>query len=123
MVLQFSTDAVLIEETDLDVLVVGFYTDDHYLMIQQGLDEYDEQDIRLGMNTYHIERDDQSYGEYGGVERILLHRSLIEVELDERGKKNLQCDRIEIDFQTDDENYRLLTEKLGFIFGDSLVVK
>lgn len=123
MVLQFSTDAVMIEETDLDILVVGFYTDDHYLMIQQGLDEYDEQDIRLGMNTYHIERDNQSYGEYGGVERILLERNLIEIELDERGKKNLQCDRIKIDFQTDDENYRLLTEKLGFIFGDSLVVK
>src|SRR5215203_4960950 len=101
MRLHFETDSVLIEESDVDVLVVGFYTDENYLMIQQSLDEYDEQDIRLGMNTYHIERDDQSYGEYGGVERINLSRNSIEVELDERGRKNLQCDGVQIDFQTD----------------------
>jgi hypothetical protein len=122
MILHFETDSVFIEETDLDVLIVGFYTDEGYLMIQQSLDEYDEQDIRLGMNTYHIERDDQSYGEYGGVEQINLSRKAIEVKLDKTGKKNLQCDSVEIDFQTDDENYELLIEKLRFIFGDALVV-
>ena len=122
MILHFETDAALIEETDLDVLVVGFYTDENYLMIQQSLDEYDEQDLRLGMNTYHIERDDQSYGGYGGVEQINLHSDSIEVKLNETGRKNLQCDSVQIDFQTDAENFELLTEKLRFIFGDVLIV-
>lgn len=122
MTLHFETDSVLIEDTDLDVLVVGFYTDEHYLMIQQST-EFDEQDVRSGMNTYHIERDDQSYGEYGGVELITLQPNRIEVELDERGKKNLQCDGVTVDFETDPDNYRLLIEKLRYIFGDLLVVK
>jgi hypothetical protein len=122
MILHFETESVMIETTDLDVLVVGFYTDENYLMIQQSLDEYDEQDIRLGMNTYHIERDDQSYGGYGGVERIKLQSDSIEVELNETGRKNLQCDGVQIDFQTDAENFELLTEKLGYIFGDLLTV-
>src|SRR5690349_9553847 len=117
MILHFETEAVLIEETDVDVLVVGFYTDENYLMIQQSLDEYDEQDIRLGMNTYHIERDDQSYGGYGGVERIKLEPGSIEVELNETGRKNLQCEGVRVDFETDPENFEHLVEKLRFIFG------
>ena len=122
MSLHFATDTVEIKETELDVLIVGFYTKAYYLMIQQSLDEYDEQDVRLGMNTYHIERDDQSYSGYGGVERVNLHRNLLEVELNEPGK-GLLCDSVKIDFQTDSENHRLLTEKLKYIFGDLLVVK
>jgi Immunity protein 10 len=122
MIVHFETDSVFIEETDLDVLIVGFYKEDNYLMIQQSLDEYDEQDIRLGMNTYHIERDDQSFGGYGGVEKINLSRNAIEVKLDKTGRENLQCDGVEIDFETDDENHEILTEKLKYIFSDLLVV-
>lgn len=123
MILNFETDAVEIEETDLDVLIVGFYTDENYLMIQQSLDGYDEQDESLGMNSYHIERDDQSYGGYGGVEQINLQRNSIEVELDEIGKQNLQCDGVKVDFETDEETYQTLTEKLKSIFGSSLLIK
>lgn len=123
MILHFETETVEAEVNDLDILIVGFYTEENYLMIQQSLDEYDEQDIRLGMNAYHIERDDQSYGGYGGVEQIDLSRNSIEVNLNEIGKKNLQCDGVKVNFETDDENYQLLIEKLKFIFGDSLIVK
>lgn len=119
MTLQFETDAVEIEETDLDVLIVGFYTEENYLMIQQSA-EYDEQDARLGMDTYHIERDDQSYGGYGGVRRVILRRDRIEIEPDETGKQNLQCDGVRVDFRIDDETYGLLTEKLRHIFADAL---
>jgi hypothetical protein len=122
MILHFETDSALVENTDLDVLVVGFYTEENYLMIQQSLGEYDEQDKRLGMNTYHIERDDQSYGGYGGVEKINLSRNRIEVKLDETGKKNLKCDGVVVDFETDDDNYEHVVEKLRFIFGERLTV-
>lgn len=122
MKLVFETDTVEIEENDLNVLIVGFFTEENYLMIQQSLDEYDEQDIKLGMNTYHIERDDQSYGGYGGVKQITLQRNQINVELNEIGQKNLDCEQVEIEFQTDDANYQLLTEKLSYIFGDLLIL-
>jgi len=123
MILRFEAEAIEVEENDPGVLVVGFYTEENYLMIQQSLDEYDEQDVASGMNTYHIERDDQSFGGYGGVKNILLSRETIEVELDETGRENLQCDAVRVDFQTDTETFELLAEKLRFIFGNSLVVE
>ena len=122
MVLNFEAESVEIETTELNILIVGFYSEENYLMIQQSLDEADEQDVRLGMNTYHIERDDQSYGNYGGVSQIDLSRNSIEVDLDENGKKNLQCDGVRIDFETDEETYQLLGEKLKFIFGDAVKI-
>lgn len=115
MILQFETENVEIEVTEFDVLSVGFYAEDNYLMIQQSLDIDD--------GNYHIERDDQSFGGYGGVEEINLSRNSIEVGLNETGRENLECDAVKVDFETDDENYLLLTEKLSQIFGDLLIVK
>ena len=123
MMFQLETENVAIEELDVDVLIVGFYKKDSYLMIQQSTDGYDEQDVNFGMDTFYIERDDQSYGGYGGVMRINLKRNLLEIELDEIGKENLQCDAVKVNFQTDSENYKMLVEKLKYIFGELLVVQ
>ncbi len=115
MVLHFTAEAVEIEENDLDILCVGFYTDENYLMIQKSLDVEDSE--------YHIERDDQSFGGYGGVENVELLGDSVTLTFDESGKENLDCDGIKADFETDDEAFQLLTEKLRFIFGDKLTVK
>ena len=123
MTLQFEAEAVEIEQTEFDVSVVGFYAKENYLMIQKGSDKADEQDADLGMNNYHIERDDQSFGGYGGVEKIEISQNLIEVVLDESGKENLQCSGLKIGFETADETYELLVEKLTSIFGNTLTVK
>lgn len=114
MTIHFEAEAVEIEVTEFDVLTVGFYTEENYLMIQKSLDIED--------GNYHIERDDQSFGEYGGVEKINLTRNQIEVILDEHGKEHLECNAVIVDFETDDENYELLIEKLRLIFEDSLIV-
>lgn len=116
MILNFEAESVEVEETDLNILFVGFYSEENYLMIQQSLDE------NSGINSYHIERDDQSYGGYGGVRQIVLEQNSIEVELDDDGKENLQCDGVKIDFETDEETFELLSEKLKFIFGETLKV-
>lgn len=92
-------------------------------MIQKTLEEFDDQDAGSGMDFYHIERDDQSYGGYGGVERIELLRNQIEVKLNETGKENLDCDALKVEFETDDETYETLAEKLKFIFGEAISVK
>lgn len=123
MILEFYAEEVGIEESEFEVLVVGFYTEEHYLMIQKNLGKSDEEDAVSGMDSYHIERDDQSFGGYGGVEHIELSRSRIEVKLDETGKANLDCDAVKVEFETDDETYETLTEKLKFIFGDAISVK
>lgn len=115
MILQFEADAVEIEETEFDVLVVGFYAEENYLMIQQSLDAENA--------AYYIERDDQSFGGYGGVEKIGLSQDSIEIVLNETGKENLECDGLKVGFETDDETYRSLVEKLKSVFGDTLTVK
>jgi hypothetical protein len=119
--LQFLANSVEPDFGDDDVLVVGFYAEEHYLMIQIA-SEFDEQDNKMGMNTYHIERDDQSYGNYGGVKKIMLFRNKVWVEMDEQGIKNLQCEEIEADFEADDETFAMLEKNLSKIFGDLLVV-
>lgn len=114
MTINFAAEAVEIEENDLDVLIVGFYTEENYLMIQKSLDIED--------SNYHIERDDQSFGGYGGVEKIKLSQNQIEVELNNTGKETLECDGVKVDFETDEETYQLLIEKLKLIFGKILTV-
>lgn len=115
MILQFEAEAVEIEENDLNILFVGFYAEENYLTIQQSLDDEDA--------SYHIERDDQSFGTYGGVEKLELSRDQIEVQLNEDGKSTLDCNSVKVNFETDDETFELLTEKLKFIFGNFLTVK
>lgn len=114
MTIHFEAEAVEVEVNENDVLCVGFYTEENYLMISYPLDIED--------GNYHIERDDQSWGEYGGVEKINLSRNQIEVILDERGKKHLECGGVTVDFEADDETFEILVQKLRFIFKDSLVV-
>lgn len=114
MITNFAAEAVEIEENDLDVLIVGFYTEENYLMIQKSLDIED--------SNYLIERDDQSFGGYGGVEKLTLSPNQIEVALDEAGKENLDCEGVKVDFETDEETYQLLIEKLKLIFGNLLTV-
>lgn len=123
MIVEFYAEEVGIEESEFEILVVGFYTEENYLMIQKTLGESDEQETDSEMNSYHVERDDQSFGGYGGVERIELSRNQIEARLDETGKANLDCDAVKVEFETDDETYKTLTEKLKFIFGDAVSVK
>jgi len=112
MILQFEAEAVEIEENDLNILCVGFYAEENYLMIQQSLE--------IENAAYHIERDDQSFGNYGGVENIELSRDQVKIRLNEEGRAALDCDGVKIDFETDDETFELLTEKLKFIFGNLL---
>lgn len=76
-----------------------------------------QQSLAIKDAVYHIERDDQSFGNYGGVEKIELSRSQIKVRLDATGKENLECDGVNINFETDHETYELLIEKMILFFG------
>ena len=66
-------------------------------MIQDALNEYDEQDIRLGMNTYYLEINDQLFSTYGGIKRIKMNTTRIIFLLDSRGIEKLKEQEIVID--------------------------
>lgn len=55
-----------------------------YLIFQRAY-EFTQQDIQLGMDAVHVERNDQGWSGYGGLRRVTLTRESLTLELDERG--------------------------------------
>lgn len=77
----------------------------------------DPQDKALGHDTYYVEKDDQSYGCYGGIESIDLEANTITLRLDEVGSQRLDLDQIVlITFDADDKTLRELRSGLATIF-------
>jgi|GEM_PF-969302 len=75
-----------------------------YLIFQRA-HEFTEQDIRLGMNAVHVERNDQGWSGYGGLERVILRRDSLELELNEQGSRfmgGVQAMRVSFDFSSAD---------------------
>ena len=71
-----------------DYLLVGlsdqqFETSD-YLVFQRA-HEFDEQDVLLGMDTVYLERNDQGFSGYGGIESVSLFRDHLDVSLNAKG--------------------------------------
>jgi hypothetical protein len=122
--LHFTAEVIENVLNEFDILCVGFFNseEEHYLMIQYE-ENPDEDDTDLDLNTYHIERDDQSYGNYGGVKQIILSPNQLMVIPDEQGIENLACSEIIIDFETDSAQFAILTENLQKIFGEAFVLK
>lgn len=78
-----------------------------YLQFQRG-HANDAQDQALALDTYYVERDDQSNSCYGGIESIVLGANAIELRLDPAGSQSLRLDKnvvitFDIDQQTLDK--------------------
>jgi hypothetical protein len=66
-----------------------------YLMLQYPL-QMDEQDRRLGLDGPYVERDDQGFGCYHGVESIRRNGDRIEINLNAQGKQRLKLEQMVI---------------------------
>jgi len=84
-------------EEDDAMAVFAFCADEgqsaEYLMLQYAL-QTDEQDKRLGLGGLYIERDDQAFGCYRGVESIRRIGDRIEIDLNTEGRQRLKAGRI-----------------------------
>lgn len=117
MKVEFRAEEIEVGVSPQGVINVGFYTDGHYLSFQYMTDAEQRERLRIP-DTYYIARDDQSYGEYGGVEKATLSRNTLEVALDELGQSNMQCESVKVHFETDDQTFAKVKEKLAYIFGN-----
>ena len=127
MVIAFHASCVAIE--DLNVCWQVAFADDkfattRYLILERAY-EVDEQSIRHGMNTYHVERDDQLWSCYGGIERFDLHRGHVVVRFTPSGAEQMKAKGMEITFEVDDLQFQKLKQRLDRIFvgSDCYVVK
>ena len=83
-------------EEDEAMAVFAFCADDgqsaENVMLQYPL-QTDEQERRLGLDGLYIERDDQAFGCYCGVESIRRIGDRIEIDLNAKGKQQLKVER------------------------------
>lgn len=81
--------ATCIHSEDMgDYLLVGLADQRHdtvdYLTFQRA-HEFDEQDVRLGLNNVYVERNDQGYSGYGGIRSITIFSDHLHIEFDDHG--------------------------------------
>ena len=113
----FTAANLTIDHSEFDVLEVTWNDDrsDRFLMIQMAY-ESDEAEKANGMDTYHIEINEQSYSMYGGVTAVDLKPDVVTFYFDEAGKERMQCPSITIRYKTDGKKYAYLLHKMRFIF-------
>ena len=117
----FHANCVAVEDME-DFWLVGFadepYNTREYLTLQRSYED-DEQDVRLGMNTYYVERNGQGQSCYGGIERFEFHRDRIKVKFNDSGRRDLGVDEMEITFRPDGRRFGKLKRRLEHVFSGS----
>src|SRR3569832_1406123 len=76
---------------DMDTYFVVWLSDDQhgpsdYLTFQRG-HEFDEQDIRLGLNAVYVERNAQGYSGYRGMSRVDLYADRLQILFNDKGAR------------------------------------
>ncbi len=116
--ISFHATSVAVEEMD-DCGLAGFADEMaepmRYLLLQRSFEE-DEQDVALGMDTYHIECNGQGQSCYGGILCFELRREQVIVSLDPEAASHLGASEIRIGFSVDEPVFERLHQRLQQIF-------
>lgn len=80
MEIKFIANDIVYEVTEDNSYLIGFADDknepNEYVIIERAL-EFDEQDIKLGMDSYYFEYSDQSNSGYGLCSKVVLRQNEI----------------------------------------------
>lgn len=89
------TASHVFNQDDGYMIMLGFANDEfepsRFVLIQKA-HEFDAQDIKLGMNKLHIQVEDQSRAQYGGITSFNIRGDSIVIELDDLAKSSLKID-------------------------------
>jgi hypothetical protein len=115
----FHAACVTVENNE-DCVLVGFadrqFDTTCYLMFQRA-HEFGEQDHRTGMAAVYVERDDQRWSGYGGMQRCELLRDRIRLHFDESGAAKMEGIRtMEVSFEITPHQMEGLREGLRQCF-------
>jgi immunity protein 10 of polymorphic toxin system len=111
---------VVVDDGDPGFILVGFDSEGpgprRYLMLQRS-HEFDEQDVALGMDHVHIERDSQGYSAYGGIMRFELRRDRAMISLNAVTARMLgNEEEFEVKFDLEDGRFEELRAGLAEVF-------
>ena len=78
MEINFIANDIVYEVTEDNSFLIGFADDknepNEYVIVERAL-EFDEQDIKLGMDSYYFEYSDQSNSGYGLCSKVVLRQN------------------------------------------------
>jgi hypothetical protein len=120
LVVQFTANTVVVDDSDDQFILVGF-ADEHDGAYRESLHfqrshEFDEQDIALGMDSVYAERNDQSQGGYGGVELVELFRDRMRVAVRGKLAEEMGTTEFHITFVLPSEEFERLRNGLRVVF-------
>ena len=125
MEINFIANEVVYEVTEYNSYLVGFADDKNepkeYVIVERAL-EFDEQDIKLGMDSYYFEYSDQSNSGYGLCDKVILRQN--EIVFSAKHKCMDDITSITVSYNEniieDVNEYRKM---LSNIFGDILIIE
>ena len=125
MEVNFIANEIVYEVTEYNSYLVGFADDKNepkeYVIVERAL-EFDEQDIKLGMDSYYFEYSDQSNSGYGLCDKVILRQN--EIVFSAKHKCMDDITSITVSYNEniieDVNEYRKM---LSNIFGDILIIE
>ena len=125
MEINFIANEIVYEVTEYNSYLVGFADDKNepkeYVIVERAL-EFDEQDIKLGMDSYYFEYSDQSNSGYGLCDKVILRQN--EIVFSAKHKCMDDITSITVSYNKniieDVNEYRKM---LSNIFGDILIIE
>ena len=125
MEINFIANEIVYEVTEYNSYLVGFADDKNepkeYVIVERAL-EFDEQDIKLGMDSYYFEYSDQSNSGYVLCDKVILRQN--EIVFSAKHKCMDDITSITVSYNEniieDVNEYRKM---LSNIFGDILIIE
>jgi len=118
---EFLAKSVVVAPVDDGFHLVGFgdceVNANTYLTLQRAL-IFDEQDLALGMDTYHVEWCSQEKSSYGGISQFTLRPDSAEIRFGSNAAVALGgMERLSISFRLRPFEQNALRDALWYIFG------
>lgn len=116
---EFTASCVRVEDTDESIgvwLADADPVESDYLALTRDL-QPDEQSVRLSLDKVYLERNDQGFSGYGGIEQVSLHHNQLCLRLDDKGARFMGgLSFIKVIFDLDAHALHSLREGLAVCF-------
>jgi hypothetical protein len=118
-VVRFEANKVAVVDSEGSILVgFAYELDGDYreALLLSRSHEFNEQDVALGLDQVHIERNDQIQSGYGGIERVVLSPEHVRVVLSGRTAESLGDKEFDISLSLTADEYDRLRQGLRLVF-------
>lgn len=115
--MKFNASIVNIDKDENNILMIGFLENENYdnYVVIQFSNDFEEQDKSFNWSKYYLELNKVG-GCYSCINRINLTKKHIEISLNDYGKRILNYDEININYNISLEEFNKLQKYINIIF-------